>query len=531
MPTSRMLTERPTFSPPRALRNGQVQTAIGNLPPLPWFARRRGAMLLASARPWVLDCGDGVRLQGLLSLAPGTEAPGGAQERPDEPRRIAVVLHGWEGSAESCYVISLGALLLDHGFDVLRLNLRDHGESHHLNRGIFHSCRLAEVVGATRAVAERFPAARLFLTGFSLGGNFMLRVAADAGAPEAIAGVAAVSPVLDPAATLVALERGWFLYRQYFVRKWSRSLRVKRRAWPDLPDFEPILRSRDLRAMTAGLVREFTDFPTSRCLPRGLRDHRPAARGAALSGGRAAGGGRSDDSCGRSRAAGAVPAADRRAHPLRWSLRIRRAAQRAELCGSLRGVAVRAGDPAALGRSTIPIARRQPAELGLEGIDAGQVGARIVIRAALAFGELKAVACVEITAVRAAQMNRRREMPLLPGRRGYDAIACQRFRDGAVEIRRGEFDRVAREQAKVTANGTRRMTPGFLSPPESPRARGCRAASPRRRCRRSSDTCRPSSRRDDRSRRAWNSTTSANKSAPAGFPSLRSGRGRPAVPP
>jgi len=263
MPAGRALTQRPTFSPPRALRNGQVQTAIGNLPPLPWFARRRGAILLADTRPWVLDCGDGVRLQGFLSPARGLRAPAGAQRLPHAPsRRIAVVLHGWEGSADSSYVISLGAELLAHGFDVLRLNLRDHGASHHLNRGIFHSCRLAEVVGATRAVAERFPAARIFLTGFSLGGNFMLRVAADAGAPAAIAGVAAVSPVLDPAATLVALERGWVLYRQYFVRKWSRSLRRKRRAWPDLPDFEPLLRSRDLRAMTAGLVREFTDFPS-----------------------------------------------------------------------------------------------------------------------------------------------------------------------------------------------------------------------------------------------------------------------------
>jgi uncharacterized protein len=116
------------------------------------------------------------------------------------------------------------------------------------------------VVGATRAVAERFPAARIFLAGFSLGGNFMLRVAADAGAPEAIAGVVGVSPVLDPAATLEALERGWFIYRRYFVGRWSRSLRHKRRAWPDLPDFESLLRSKDLRAMTAGLVREFTDF-------------------------------------------------------------------------------------------------------------------------------------------------------------------------------------------------------------------------------------------------------------------------------
>jgi len=237
------------FAPPRALRCGQVQTMIGNVPPMPWLARRRGALLLANAREWLLDCGDGVRLQGFLSLA-----------KQPVKRRIALLLHGWEGSAESSYVVSLGAELLAGGFDVLRLNLRDHGDSHHLNRDIFHSCRLAEVVGATRAVAERFSEARIFLAGFSLGGNFMLRVAADAAAPATIAAAVAVSPVLDPAVTLEALERGWSLYSKYFVRRWTRSLLRKRRAWPDLPDFEPLLRTRDLRLMTAGLVRQFTDF-------------------------------------------------------------------------------------------------------------------------------------------------------------------------------------------------------------------------------------------------------------------------------
>jgi hypothetical protein len=157
-------------------------------------------------------------------------------------------------------VVSLGAELAANGFDVLRLNLRDHGDSHHLNREIFHSCRLPEVVGATQAVAERFPKARIYLAGFSLGGNFVLRVAADAGAPAAVVGAVAISPVLDPAVTLEALERGWSLYRRYFVRRWSRSLRRKRRAWPDLPDFESLLRTRDLRSMTQGLVREFTEF-------------------------------------------------------------------------------------------------------------------------------------------------------------------------------------------------------------------------------------------------------------------------------
>ena len=224
-----------------------------------WLARRRGATLIANAREWLLDCGDGVRLQGFLSVAPSRASPE-VENAEAAGRRIAFLVHGWEGSAESCYVISLGAELLARGFDVVRLNLRDHGSSHHLNREIFHSCRLAEVVGATRAVAQRFVGARIFLAGFSLGGNFMLRVAADAGAPESIAGAVAVSPVLDPAATLLALERGWLLYRRYFVRRWSRSLRRKRRAWPDLPDFSAILCSQDLRAMTAGLVDQFTDF-------------------------------------------------------------------------------------------------------------------------------------------------------------------------------------------------------------------------------------------------------------------------------
>lgn len=247
-----MLSEVPTFLPPAMLRSGELQTMMGNLPPVQWLVRRRAAQLLARAQPWLLDCGAGVRLQGFLSAARLPEESG--------RKRIAVLLHGWEGSADSVYVISLGAELLARGFDVLRLNLRDHGESHHLNRDIFHSCRLEEVVGATRAVAQRFPEAGIFLGGFSLGGNFMLRVAADAGAPDSVVGVAAVSPVLDPTATLEALERGLFLYRRYFVQKWSRSLRYKRRAWPDLPDFEPILRTKDLRAMTAGLVRDYTDF-------------------------------------------------------------------------------------------------------------------------------------------------------------------------------------------------------------------------------------------------------------------------------
>jgi len=249
------------YQPPRLLRSGHLQTVLGSVWPVSWLIRRRAALLRAQAQELLLECGDEVRLQAFLSRAAvAAGAPGAASEA--DVQRVAILLHGWEGSAEATYVLSLGSLLLARGFDVVRLNLRDHGATHHLNRDIFHSCRLAEVVGATRALAQRFPGARLYLAGFSLGGNFTLRVAADAQLPDAVAGVVAVSPVLDPEVTLAALETGPAIYRRSFLKRWSRSLRRKQHAWPGVHEFDPMLRLKDLRAMTAGLVATSTDFPS-----------------------------------------------------------------------------------------------------------------------------------------------------------------------------------------------------------------------------------------------------------------------------
>jgi predicted alpha/beta-fold hydrolase len=174
-----------------------------------------------------------------------------------------VLLHGWEGSAEALYVLSLARQLFEQRFEVVRLNLRDHGDTHHLNRELFHSCRLPEVVGAVAALQRLFGGRALQLIGFSLGGNFMLRVAAQASAAGLnLTRVIAVSPVLEPVATLAALQRGMPGYEAYFVRKWLRSLRKKQAAWPDIYDFAQLARLRDLKLMTAELVRSYTDFPT-----------------------------------------------------------------------------------------------------------------------------------------------------------------------------------------------------------------------------------------------------------------------------
>jgi hypothetical protein len=241
------------FRPPRWLKSAHAQSILPSLPLRRARVERQTAAWRRTSRELLLDCGDGVTLQAFHS------APA---RRPSAVEPVAaVLLHGWEGSAESQYILSLAHALLERGVDVVRLNLRDHGHTHHLNRELFHSCRLPEVVGAVARLRERFVAQRLVLAGFSLGGNFMLRVAA--AAPRVglrLDRVLAISPVLDPATTLEALETGLPLYHAYFVQKWTRSLLLKQRAWPDVYRFGPLLRSRNLRRMTEALVREHTDF-------------------------------------------------------------------------------------------------------------------------------------------------------------------------------------------------------------------------------------------------------------------------------
>jgi uncharacterized protein len=239
------------FRPARWLRNRHLQSMLASTFWRRARVLRRSAPLAAATRELLLECGAGVRLQCFHS------SPAHSSGRP------VVLLHGWEGSAEALYLLSLAQQLFEQRFEVLRLNLRDHGETHHLNRELFHSCRLPEVVGAVRALQQEFAGRPLQLVGFSLGGNFMLRVAAQARtAGLNLARVVAVSPVLDPAATLTALQSGTPIYEQYFVRKWLRSLRKKQAAWPGVYDFSELERMRDLKLMTAELVRCYSEFAT-----------------------------------------------------------------------------------------------------------------------------------------------------------------------------------------------------------------------------------------------------------------------------
>jgi uncharacterized protein len=241
------------FAPPSWLGNAHVQSILPSLKVRRPLLARRARELLRHAETQIVDCGDGVRLLGhYSSQAAAGRAPG---------RDLVVLLHGWEGSADSLYVLSLGSYLYAKGCDVFRLNFRDHGPSHHLNEDIFHSCRIAEIVGAVRRIQEILSEPRLTVAGFSLGGNFALRVAARAPAAGIrLTRAVAISPVLRPHSTMEVLENGPYIYHQYFIGKWKRSLKIKQSLFPQRFDFGAILEQRSIKAMTEILVARYSEF-------------------------------------------------------------------------------------------------------------------------------------------------------------------------------------------------------------------------------------------------------------------------------
>lgn len=213
------MPESSAFKPPRHLRNAHLQTVLNSQGPRRLRARR--ILQTLNTEALILPAEDGTRLLAELDRA-----------RHDRSA-LVVLLHGWEGSSRSSYMLTTAARLLAQGFDVLRLNLRDHGDSHHLNRELFNSTRSPEVASALRGFVNGRDYAHVFLAGFSLGASFALRVAADAGEALGLDASIAVCPPADPARAMDALNRGFFVYERYFFKRWQRSLQRKLECFPE----------------------------------------------------------------------------------------------------------------------------------------------------------------------------------------------------------------------------------------------------------------------------------------------------------
>lgn len=237
------------FRPHPLIRNPHLQTLLASVP------EPKGSVLYRTAREMMLDAGEGIRLQGYYSPQAGNRSKG-----------LVLLLHGWLGSATSNYVLTIGEYLYRRGYTIFRLNLRDHGDTHHLNPAPFRGDLLDETFAATRQIAQLEAGRPFHLVGASLGGNFALRLAwrhCDAPLPN-LAHTVAICPVLDPYHATLAIDRGWWLYLNYFRRKWREALQNKQAAFPDRYDFTGEIAASSCLEMTEIFVQRHSPYSDAR---------------------------------------------------------------------------------------------------------------------------------------------------------------------------------------------------------------------------------------------------------------------------
>lgn len=238
------------INPPRLLRSAGVQTVLASAGLRAWGKNP----MLDVAKKIILTTKDGVRLLGYISRQPRPHSKG-----------LVILLHGWEGSSNSTYIRTTGRFLFMHGFDVFRLNLRDHGPSHHLNTGIFYAVLLNEVFDAVRQITEVENGKPVFLAGFSLGGNFALRIVRQCAATPltGLKQVVSISPVLDPDKATDRIDNNGYILK-YFLKKWRRSLTIKQRLYPDRFDFSTLMNIDTIREMTERLLDRYSTYASAK---------------------------------------------------------------------------------------------------------------------------------------------------------------------------------------------------------------------------------------------------------------------------
>jgi len=187
-----------------------------------------------------------------------------------DTRPTLVLLHGLEGSSHAHYMAGIADKAWAAMWNVVRLNQRNCGGTEHLSRGLYHSGLTADPLFVIRELVAQDGIRSVAVAGYSLGGNLALKLAGDLGSTASgirLAAVCAVSPTMDLAACVDALERrSNVIYQWNFVRNLKGRMRRKAAAFPDTFSLDPLDRIRTVRAFDEAYTaphhgfRDATDY-------------------------------------------------------------------------------------------------------------------------------------------------------------------------------------------------------------------------------------------------------------------------------
>jgi len=195
-------------------------------------------------------------------------------QTPEHAKGELILVHGLEGSSESGYMLSAAAAALEAGYAAHRYNMRGCGDSPWHPKANYHSGQTEDVLMIARE-RKRATGLPVFVVGFSLGGNMVLKLAGELeeDGQEVLAGVYSVCPPIDLAKSVEECGRPHnFLYENRFVARLKD--RVRRRN-PLAPDLFPLEHLPKIKS-----IYDFDDYYTARIFGFGGADNYYATQSA-----------------------------------------------------------------------------------------------------------------------------------------------------------------------------------------------------------------------------------------------------------
>ncbi|MBX2840879.1 MAG: alpha/beta fold hydrolase [Flammeovirgaceae bacterium] len=222
----------PKFTPPILLRNNHLHTIY------PVFFRKVKDVNYTRERLNLKD-GDFIDLDWQKNNA----------------KKIALLIHGFEGSTESLYLKAIAHAMLKSGWDIVGMNLRGcSGELNHLYRS-YHSGATEDVFEVVDYLAEHYDYKEMTIVGFSLGGNMTLKYLGEAGnklTPEILKSAVGVSVPCDLGS---AADKINWIYANRFLKSLKPKLIQK------IKKHSPELTIEEVKKIKT--LREFDDIYTA----------------------------------------------------------------------------------------------------------------------------------------------------------------------------------------------------------------------------------------------------------------------------
>jgi predicted alpha/beta-fold hydrolase len=224
-----------SFNPHRIFKGGHAQTLAAYAWPRPYRFRA------PADEERLFDVEAGVRVLAHCRW-----------QKESRAHPTIVLWHGIEGSTASIYMIATADKAFRAGFNVVRVNYRNCGGTEHLTPTLYHGGMSGDVRAVISELISRDGLTRIFPIGYSLGGNLVLKLAAEYGQlpPREVSALCAVSPSVNLGASseLISQRSNW-IYQQDFVRRLKRRVVVKQKLHPGLYDLSKL-----------SLVRTLKDF-------------------------------------------------------------------------------------------------------------------------------------------------------------------------------------------------------------------------------------------------------------------------------